>query len=85
MNTIEYKLSTRWKDNLTETADKIINEQKTKIYAKAEAASVLNFTIKYDSKERVFGIFGTKKKIVTTANVYYNDPSKIISSNFHVN
>lgn len=84
MVTIEYKTSSNWRDNLTETAHEIIDQQKSILYAKAEIKSTLPFTIKFDSEAKP-NWTGLQKTITTKAKIHYIDPSKIISSNFHVN
>ena len=79
MVSIENKVSTRWKGNSTEDAEKIIEENLKKINKIAENFILEQVRIKGTYSQKIgkseiekYGLFGQKKKIVTYYSVELN-------------
>jgi hypothetical protein len=73
MSTIEYRVSTLWKDNSTETAHEIISDQIIKLYNQISKKFDFSIPPKATSEVR-FNWFGLKKKILTKVEIKYGDP-----------
>lgn len=78
MHTIEYRISTPWKNNDTAEAHKIIDNHIEKIGIEAALNSKKNFgdrQIEVESRYssvKTYGIFGTKKKIKTSMKINFD-------------
>jgi len=72
MNTIDYKVSTRWKNNETETANEIIDDQIIQLYHKISEKFNLSLPPETTSESVNYGFFGLKKKITTTVKIQYH-------------